>query len=634
MRLPILLFALLIIGSVSSYKRFKPFEKSLKLQAIFQDIVSQNNIKGFFIYNFLLPSEKKFFVDKQIHDVVQQASRVATVVYIQYRSNTRYKFNLRKYSRNVSRFGVANHHGFYVHHHLAIGGDTCALFIIDYTRLMMARRQHERIASTYSLFHSKQGVSKTLIIAVVDRKFPSFKRWFAGTLRNYTCNINILEIRRNRRNKRESSRYTLIAWNPFRNTCTRRSVKRGMNFFPALGKDLNGHRLTIMTFFQKLYSFDDISYNEKDIFLALASLLDKYPLQTAVTKLNASCNFILWKDRKRSLHFELELTGANNFPKSPTLHDTFLFPSYGLPAYFLAPSIHDERAETPLGAMLFSGVIILSVILIFWAFGKLHKFDAMTWEPIVLFSMIIGAANPRNPVRFGETVMFLCLITVGFFFGGDLIFGMTSAVIKVYEERPVLTLDDVISNNITMYLYASTENAKKCFGSEIFSKLKYADMSRMQQIEWVKCFGDMLVNDNVSLSTGMFAVLGIPAPQRIMINKIVYARRTYIKEAQYGVLIIATRCNRPWFRQLNYNLLRFHESSLLSHPRFLNLQHIVYMEYIGYHIISLESEIAEEEEEESVIGFVQFWTIIVTGFILPSLLLVGEFFVSSYVFAK
>lgn len=625
MRLLIILFKLTIITTVLSYKRFKSFQRPLQLQSIFKDIVSQNSLRGFLILNLI--TEKRSLIARQSQDVMGQAARVATVACIRHPLK-----NHKKYARNVSRFGVAEKDKFYVRYNLAIGGDTFALIIIDNKWLTKTSMLHEKILSIFSDYHTRQGVSKTLLIAIVDKKFTKYKQLL--TSRKLMYNIHILEARRSWKGKRESFKYTLIAWNPFRNTCSRRAVvKRGDRFFPILENNLNGRRLVVKTIFDKLVTLRHTSVSShKDWSRVMINLPDKYPLETAVAMLNGSCNFALERMANRLRHWDFEFTTTNFFfVKNITLNSTFLFPPYGPPSYFLAPSFYDAHTDSSLDSLLSCFLIIHLIIFTFWAISRLHKFDLLTWEPIVLFSMIISAANPRNPICLGETILFLCLISVGFFVGSDLIFGMTSTVINKLEERPVVTLEDIVSNNITMYeCYMQMHNDRWDL-RRLFPKLKLVNLLN-RSITFQDDYKVMILFKNLSLSTAALVICGIPIPQRIAIQGIVRARRTNIKECQWGATILA-QCNRPWLDQLNYNLLRFHENSLMSYPQLDYAKHIIYRYFVGDNMNDLEMKFQSEANKESAVELKNYWMVLAAGLILPIFLLVVERIVTSRFYA-
>lgn len=604
----------MVTAVLSLNKRFKPFQRDAQLKSIFKDIVSQNNLKGFLIFNF--SNERKSFIVRQSHDVIRQAARVASVGWI------RNPFNHKKYTRNVSRFGIANPNDFYIHHYLAIGGDTYAIIIIDDKYLMKMSALCTRISAIFSAYHTRQGVSKTLLIAIVDKKFTKYKQLFARSPRKLMYNVHILEARRNWKGKRESFRYTLISWNPFRSTCRRQTVKRGVRFFPTLRNDLNGRRFVVRTLFDSLPTLNDLKRNWATPPVILP---DKYPFETAVAMLNASCNFKLEGTYNSLRYWDFEFTTANFFfRKNITLNSTLLYPTYGTALYFMAPSFYDARTQTCLDSLLSCFIMILVLIFTFWAFSRLHGFDLLTWEPIVLFSMIISSANPRNPIRPGETVMFLCLISVGFFVGSDLIFGMTSTVISKSEERPVETLEDIVRYDLTMYecwIHYHNES----WDPELLSKLKLYNLLD-KPITWDQDFKTMLLYKNISLSTVVLMCAKIP--QNIMIQGTVYARLTYIKECIWGVAAI-TQCNKPWVDQLYINLLRFYENNLLSYPYMEYVRERTYRYYVRDTLEDLEMKFQSEVEEKSVVELGNFWMIIVAGFTLPILLLIIERSVSS-----
>lgn len=131
------------------------------------------------------------------------------------------------------------------------------------------------------------------------------------------------------------------------------------------------------------------------------------------------------------------------------IYDTIIYPSYLRLVYMIAPSFYDEISQIKIDVLLICALIIVSSIYILWQWSRWFEFDSLTWDPTVIFSMIISLANPRSPNRTGEYVMFITVIAVGFFFGCELILGMTSLSVTRHVERPVETLHDMCLNNIS-----------------------------------------------------------------------------------------------------------------------------------------------------------------------------------------
>lgn len=615
MQLLLLLFKLSIIATVFSFKRFKPLQRDLQLQLTIKNVVSQNNIKGFIIFNFIV--EKRSFIVRQAQDVIRQATKVASVACIKYPLK-----NHKRYYRNISRFGAANKKYMFVHHRLTFSGDTFAIFIIDHNWLKKKASLINWLETLFMFFQSRHDVSKALVIAVVDKKSSTYKQVFVSLTNKQIYQTNILEVRRNWKSFKESFNYSVVEWNPYVKKCRRKTVRCKNIFSPDLESNLNRHQFIVQSMFDKLYKLSEVKTLKS---AAMLDLFDLYPFATAVKQLNASCKFVQCTKATINSYKDFHLVRYGEFPRAPDLSSAVLNPMYVQPDYFLAPSLYEARNDSSLGSLTSCLLMVAALIFIFWAISRLHRYDTLTWEPIVVFSMIISTANPRNPVRLRETVMFLCLISVGFFVGNDLIFGMTSTTIYRREENPIESLEDIQNNNITMYLY-QVRDKRQNWGSDALSKLKMVQLSLYTKTKWsVENFKNMLVHRNVCLSTVWLSRLGVDIPQRIIIDSEVCARRTYVNEVYFGCTAVVYHHNIPCFNKLKYNLMRFHENSLLSYPRLTYERHLSYVKHIGVNVNNLALQWKSKQEEESfVLELQNFWMIIVAGIILPILLLIGE----------
>lgn len=232
---------------------------------------------------------------------------------------------------------------------------------------------------------------------------------------NYLCNIEVLEIAIKRKRSVSRFNYKVIKFDFFRKNLKIAKYSNRIKFFSDPMKNLHGTELTMYS-----KKWDDHSA----IFVNLNYI---NPFEVAVQQLNATTTIITNDEEKMGDCFcSIDMHQYNDIEVA--VNETFhLYPPKRIILYYIVPAIYDViKVENYLG-FLFNFIAILLILVILTILKKhfLH-FDSHTWDLIITFSMIIGVSNPRNPVRFGETIVFSLLIVIGFFFGSELIFGLFS----------------------------------------------------------------------------------------------------------------------------------------------------------------------------------------------------------------
>lgn len=242
--------------------------------------------------------------------------------------------------------------------------------------------------------------------------------------------------------------------------------------------------------------------------------------------------------------------------------------------------------------------------------------------------MIISVGNPRDPVRSGEYVMFMCLISIGFFFGSDLILGMTEVTIPFEEERSVQTLDDVRANNVTLTFYVVS---RLFWTDKELSSFKHKEIgddfgSARKLYKHVK---DMLKYQNLSTSMRIMNLMDVPVPQRISIRGKIYARLSFFKETSIvdDQILAVWQRNRPWSNRLNNNLLKFHEYGLKQHPCMSYEKYNMYYRHFGYYCEDFAMKESKKEEDSLIEEVQEYYLMIIgTSTFIPFLLLLFEMY--------
>lgn len=286
-----------------------------------------------------------------------------------------------------------------------------------------------------------------------------------------------------------------------------------------------------------------------------------YPVETALAKLNVTCKFILMKHRRKNDKYDVHFCSCH----VPLVSKPVLYHPQPMPANFYAPCIYDSVEEKFYGTLLFSAFALISSLLVFWIVSRSFHLDGLTWDPFVIFSMIIGIANPRGPVHFGETLWFSTLVATGFLAGGEMIFGMTSVTISSQVERKVDTLTDLIDNNVTFVYYPPLLDKSSNDWTKDSKRIKLIELKSTRYDEFNRYLRDMICNKNVSLTTSMLHIMSAKLPQRLRIGGETLARESRVNEFSLEMCVKVER-GMPWTEKFRYNFMKFHECYLSHLP--------------------------------------------------------------------
>lgn len=617
-----LILLLFIIGKAKgSSSLLKPcVGQEQVLSQVLRDVVSQNKLKGLLLLNTIYRNESKSAVSSVNH-LFRHASALTTVVYV----NDNFEQNC--YLRNISRLNPRGKKKILMHSNLVTTDSTFSIATMDHSWLVYHKKWITRCVRVMrQYFCSIQGVSKTLLIFMVNKRFSKYESLLRRLAKASYTNIDVLEVQRNPKT-RSYYKFRLVQFNPYDNTLTNRPYKPGMPIFLNLANDLHNTKLIVQTDLQEQVIIKNWTPCKNYTgYSCLYYFRILYSLETALTQMNASWRHLLYRKLPHRHYYDMSFMPCGIFPRAPEVDTTFIYPAHAEASYFMAPSFYDEITRQTYDVLLSSLFLIIISIFIFCLWSRWFEFDRQTWEPMMVFSMIISVGNPRDPVRAGEYVMFMCLITVAFFFGSDWISGLTEITISTKEERRVQTLDEVRANNITL---AFCKVHRLSWTDKELGSLKYKVIgddfeSSRKLYEHVT---DMLKHQNLSLSTHILNLLDVQVPQKISMIGKVYARLSFIKESSYtGDMILAVwKRNRAWLNRLNNNLLRFNEYRLKNHPVRSYEKYNIYRKHFGKYSEQLTLEILQEKEDSLITSMEDYyWMILVISGLISLFLLILE----------
>lgn len=597
---------LLILGLVFLYSsqsaKLRPFKKDKVLRAVLHDVISQNKLEGFVIFNTAIGKRRSVFRSK-VEDIIGQATKMTTVT-----SLLRGR-GIARYVQNTSRF-------YNPRDVLLIQGNLAArdnvyLIVIIYN--FFSKSTIGKTLALYERFANTQSVTKMLVVFIVSQRYRRYKDMLKSFAKLGLENVEVLEIEIVVNGTSEITNYKVLRYNLQRKLFKAQKYREGLRLLPNLAKNLHGYPIKTKGYIARSHTSLKNYINSKE---RIPYFLFLYHIQLAVEALNATFQLVPKASKTapdiRTVSFELK-------------NDAFyalIAPLVPKTAYFMTPSFYDNIQQDTYDMWLASLFVTCWTISCFWFCAKFFNFDRLTWDLTIIFSMIISASNPRNPVLASEFMLFMSLISIGFFFGSELVSNLTTVSIERSVERPIETWDDLKMNNITlMYFYIHENNM---WTWENVKKLKHICVKGASDATQRKYFGHMLRYRNVSLESQTAVMCGLDLPQRFKILGKVRARLSNVKEHNLG-LFLTLRPNRPWYHHLSNYLARVHESKLTSPPELIFKTQEVYWECFERVINEYTNELINNEEEEDNVGKLEnYWLLIVISSALSLVVLIIE----------
>lgn len=602
----ILLILGLSLAVVTKSRVLRPYRSDKILQSVLRDVISQNQLKGFVIFNMAIGKMPEV-VESKINDIYRHTTQMTTVASL----GRRYQYKIARFIQNTTRFTTWKGQ-YLVKSNLALRDNIYMIVIIyNYFSSTSIRRQ----LLYCEKFVARQSVTKILLIFLVHKSYGKYKAMLTTLTRSdnnaeyayYSggiYNAIVLEIVINVNCSSEKSRYKIFHYNHSNDLFKSFKYKKGIEMLPSSTRsDLHG-RLIKMP-------------RAKPMNLHLY-YMTYYPVDLAIKKLNASLRLIT-DNRKNHGSFDL---CPYSFDPKPRIYDAMITPSLLRPSLFMAPSFYDETQQETYGMWLLSLLTICWTIACFWFCSKFFKYDRLTWDPTIVFSMIISVGNPRNPMGTSESMLFFTLIMVGFFFGSDLITNLTTVSIKESVERPMETWEDLQANNITLVHYWVARDNK--YAWEHMRNLRHISIQTDLGGNFMKYFKHMLWFKNVSLTSQILIIQSHNVPQRFVVKGEVQIRLTGIIERYTGFLYLM-RPNRPWFYSLSYYLSQVFESQLERPPKIRALSNLLYLKTYRCVFDAYSKEMDDKEDNNDNVGSIEnYWLIIVVTIPLSMLLLLIE----------
>lgn len=595
-----LFLIIVVVAELSFCARLKFAKRDRVLKSVLRKIVDANELNGFLVCNFILQKRNAEVVAKS-QELLREASSCATVV--KGDCSLADDRTFRRFMRNPVKD--------LVHYHVAATGKVYIIIILDSGWLLQNIDNPFEAIRFFNLHYSTRlSVTKTLVVTILDKPYKFYKRLLrkVPVKSFYFYNIDVLEIviRRNRKRAAPRVQYRVIRFDFFKKNLRVTKYSRKTKFFPDKMKNLHGLKLTM----RRYPNFN--SNNNNDMYRQFGNLMIHYPFECVVKQLNGTPIFVGPKYNSFACH-------SINLNIRDDITTNTLISAKSLSICYVVPVLYDEVQGTDYRQIGFNLIALIAIIFIYQKLRDYLHFDTQTWQLTRIFSMIIGIANPRNPVRFGETVAFALLIAVGFFAGSDIIFGLFSANVVQKVERQLETVEDVIRNNIS-FGYSVIEEKERF---EMIPNVNWF------KIEKVHVFDNLLTYKNESVvSTSEY--FSLPFPAKVMVNSKIHARRSNIHHSfsTYHVWLVARCC--PWLQNMNYCLMRYYESFIEKTRETNRIQELLVRLEMKVPIEKLTLKLQEESEvkTEDIAG--GLWSLIALGVVLPLFVLAIEVIFHKY----
>lgn len=569
----------------------KAVKRDNVFKSVVQNLTKENQLTGFLVCNLILKTKNSQVLAKS-NELLREVSSLSTVVNI----NPSFVKNLQKFKRNVTRFPSTSN---LIHTHVVANDRVYLIVLINYYFLQNQNALIRNARYLNQHFSSVQGVSKTLLVSIVEKPFKKYRKLLQSMAnrRFYLYNIDVLEVVTNRQRPASRSNYKVIQFDYFKNVLRVIRYSKNHKFFRDSMKNL--HRMKLGMSYMNSKSSKSRS-TKKSTHLLVKSLFE-FPIDTIVRQLNGTFSSHLYK-KQNNCFFNIELGYTR-----VQINQTRLFPARTDISYYIVPTLCDEIQFMNYKQFFSNSLTLAFIIVIFHFYMKFFDFDPQTWQTLRTFSMIIGVSNPRDPMRFGETIAFTFLIVIGFFFGGDLIFGLISINVVQTVERKLESASDLIQNNISLIYFDPSE---KRMMEEIpnikWSKRNYLDNN---------LFHNMFIYKNESLPS-ILDTTGLPFPSKIMINNAVYAKKSKIQSIYSTKYKWYIPRNCPWSEHLSYSLLKFYENHLDSTSTVVKVRQKIFDKHLSSHIDNLIFTVHENREAEYE-DLNYLWLLICIGFLLP-----------------
>lgn len=574
------LILIILVVQTGIASKLKPFEPGDKLKTILKDIIVQGNITGFTVFTTLLTRNPILF--EKYTQVLKQISSMTAISSIDYLYLQQILTFTKIFPTYLERKEEATKKWF---QSVTITDTRCLLVISVFPKYNFKRNfdfLHAFITSVYFSFSSKVTTPRILFVFIVESKIDRYDSLLKGLWQNRVSNIAILEISKNE--STVNFDYRVFTYNPFINVVFSSDYNSKVKWFPDHVANLQEYNFFVQNIIAKSFPSLHILY--------------KRQLEIPLKKLNGS--FVYVEDAKWDICSILSEAISLSI-----LDCTYIYSVDSKSSYLRVPVLNDENRILQFNTFIYNFLALVSIVAICWiwtlAFQQLN--------PIIIFSMTIGAIQMRRPRTIAEFFLFAILLFIGLFFASELISAMTSITITETKEIDVQNLKDIEANNLSVYALYFQMGLNKMSKIYNASNVKYINDTTKNM------FQDMLLYKNASVSPISYEAFGIQIPERIVVNRKVLVKTSNVKDMSSSLTWIFHQ-NAPWLNHISLLLLQVFEYSLnINNFTTDTILRKYYYDQVGKYVEELEEETLDGEYSLTIedLGLGSIWIILVFG---------------------
>lgn len=432
-------------------------QSDFTLERIFKEIVTQHNFAGATMYSAI--RHNGTCEPSILRKITKALSRSTTLLKLNSRfSSKRFQYTqMRKHKRTGVFEKIING----ISTGLVETGQTFLVYVTDKPDNL---KQMKHLGFLVTRLTPSWRTSRVLVISIRQAitKRTNLKEIFTCCYSKFRFNFDAVSITLQSSESSIALRCKVHQYNPFTKNYTVNVYRQGVKWFSDETKELNraAFKIGLLKRKQKLCS---LCKHRLGLMFDLIKTMNGTPA-LRMHKSGGKLPDVVFPEYRL-----LPFSGGWKYIKPNKFQSGRLF----VPV-FRSVKVNYDFSE------FFKALALLTLITtIFFVVSRLAHFDSNTWSVLAILEMITGNSNARNPLTRAEVWAFFTMILVGFYFGVDLVTGLTSTVLVEETEVKLESYDDVKIHNLTLHLtmYVAGDFLRK----PSFKQIRDLDISIVKQ---------------------------------------------------------------------------------------------------------------------------------------------------------
>lgn len=521
-----LIFNLFIFSAVTCKKQYSlcKVRKDNKLKSILSEIIVQNKAKGFTGF-YQAYDKSEVYVQYARKELLTQLTKITTFTCINKKMNSEKYFIIEnRLGKHLDSCLKTNspkckcmNQSFCTNRQILATDSILLVYVISGTRNLDQAKKAitSNINHLMLLLSTVQSSPKVLFISIASKSIRSnyseMLRYFAE---QNLINLDILEISTNCCKRKISFNYKVHQYNFYKNQFRQITYKPGViQWFPDKTKGFYGKQLRVR---YRAGTRRTVERRMNDLNVPYVYL------KAVVEVLNVSVEFNAPKTDWYFYHttFCSIYKGQTHVKLDDYWHTRLMIPVF-----------YSTVRCSNMFVILSNLTVSFLIIAIFWSFARICDFDKDAWSPATILEMVFGDSTARVSNRAPERALLICIIAIGFFFGSDLMSGLTFNAFNTEVPDELKTFEDLRSHNITAYLLTPVDYSlyyNSQFKDILNSKVKVRAFEKYPLVDLLR---NMLYFKNTSISLAMERE-AIIFPEKIKVEKKIYAEKSNLMEMQ------------------------------------------------------------------------------------------------------